>query len=85
MIDMEILTAVTAVIAFGVAVLSVVDAGRGHPRRATATLVVALVAGATALCVLVSPSIRVGIVAGTLVMLVSQLAPAKSPYRARRV
>ncbi|MFD6160896.1 hypothetical protein ACFWF7_03880 [Nocardia sp. NPDC060256] len=82
---MDILAALTAVIAYGIAAFSTVDAGRGHPRRATAALVITLVIGATALCVLASPDIRAGIVAGTLVLLATQLAPAKSPYRTRRV
>lgn len=81
---MDILAALIAVIALGIAVFSAVDAERGHPRRATTTLVIGLAIGATALCVLAPAGIRVGIVAGTLVMLAIQLAPATSPYRVER-
>ncbi|NNH73758.1 hypothetical protein HLB23_28550 [Nocardia uniformis] len=84
MINMEIFAALTAVIALGVGVFSALDAERGHPRRATATLTTALAVGAAALCVLAPPDIRAGIIVGTLVILATQLAPTSSPYRISR-
>ncbi|GAB2553445.1 hypothetical protein GCM10027167_71090 [Nocardia heshunensis] len=81
---MEIVAALTAVIALCVGAFSALDAERGHPRRATATLTLALAVGATALCVLAPTDIRAGIIAGTLVILATQLIPKSSPYRITR-
>ncbi|MBF6133247.1 hypothetical protein IU501_09580 [Nocardia otitidiscaviarum] len=84
MISMEIFAALTAVIALGIGVFSALDADNGHPRRATVTLTAALAVGATALCVLAPADIRAGVIVGTLVILITQLAPKNSPYRVPR-